>query len=39
MLRTRLLALHPYDVPEVIALDITNGHPPYLEWLCTETGA
>ena len=36
-LRARLVALHPYDVPEVIALDITAGHAPYLEWLRTET--
>ena len=24
---------HPYDVPEVIALDITQGHGAYLTWL------
>lgn len=36
-LRARLVALHPYDVPEVIALDIATGHAPYLEWLRTET--
>ena len=32
-LRARLIELHPYEVPEVIALDITAGHPAYLEWL------
>ena len=36
-LRARIVELHPYDVPEVIALDITAGHAPYLEWLRTET--
>jgi periplasmic divalent cation tolerance protein len=36
-LRARLVALHPHDVPEVIALDIAAGHAPYLEWLRTET--
>lgn len=36
-LRARLVALHPYDVPEVIALEITAGHAPYLEWLSAET--
>jgi periplasmic divalent cation tolerance protein len=36
-LRARLVELHPYDVPEVIALDIAAGHAPYLEWLRTET--
>jgi periplasmic divalent cation tolerance protein len=35
-LRTRLVELHPYDVPEVIALDITRGHAPYLDWLAAE---
>lgn len=32
-LRVALLELHPYEVPEVIAVPITAGHPPYLEWL------
>jgi periplasmic divalent cation tolerance protein len=37
LLRARLVALHPYDVPEVIALEIAAGHMPYLEWLLNET--
>ncbi|MBU1395148.1 MAG: divalent-cation tolerance protein CutA [Gammaproteobacteria bacterium] len=28
---------HPYDVPELIAISITNGLPAYLNWLATET--
>ena len=32
-LRTRLVELHPYDVPEVIACAIVAGHAPYLDWL------
>lgn len=32
-LRDRLVALHPYDVPEVIALPISAGLPAYLSWL------
>ncbi len=32
-LRTRLVALHPYEVPEVIALPVEAGHPPYLDWV------
>jgi len=36
-LRARIIELHPYDVPEVIALEIAAGHAPYLEWLRTET--
>ena len=29
--------LHPYDVPELIAIPITHGLPAYLDWLATET--
>ena len=28
---------HPYDVPELIAIQITHGLPAYLAWLTTET--
>ncbi len=28
---------HPYDVPCVIALPITDGNPDYLAWLAAET--
>lgn len=36
-LRARLVELHPYEVPEVIALDIADGHPPYFDWIAQET--
>ena len=29
--------LHPYDVPELIAIPITHGLPAYLNWVATET--
>lgn len=32
-LRARLVALHPYELPEVIALPVEAGHPPYLDWV------
>ncbi len=32
-LRDHLVALHPYTVPEVIALPVVAGHEPYLEWV------
>lgn len=32
-LRAALLELHPYELPELIALAIEDGHGPYLEWL------
>jgi periplasmic divalent cation tolerance protein len=36
-LRARILELHPYDVPEVIALPIEQGHGAYLDWIANET--
>lgn len=32
-LEKRLRALHPYELPEVIAVPITSGSRPYLAWL------
>jgi len=32
-LRERIVALHPYDVPEVIALTIDRGSAAYLDWI------
>jgi periplasmic divalent cation tolerance protein len=36
-LKERVLALHPYQVPEVIALPIEAGSAPYLAWIAAET--
>jgi periplasmic divalent cation tolerance protein len=35
-LELRLKALHPYDVPEIIALPVTTGSVEYLAWIATE---
>jgi periplasmic divalent cation tolerance protein len=32
-LREALVALHPYELPELVALPIEAGHAPYLAWL------
>ena len=32
-------ALHPYDVPEIIALPIVLGSQDYLDWIAAETKA
>jgi periplasmic divalent cation tolerance protein len=32
-LRARVVALHPYQCPEVLRLDVTDGHAPYLQWI------
>jgi len=29
--------LHPYELPEIIAVPIASGLPAYLNWLATET--
>ncbi len=36
-LRDRVAALHPYDVPEIIALPLVEGNAPYLAWLAGAT--
>jgi periplasmic divalent cation tolerance protein len=37
-LKGRILALHSYEVPEVIAVDIRAGHADYLKWVDHATG-
>lgn len=37
LLRERLVALHPYDCPEVVAVPVTGGHSDYLDWVVAET--
>lgn len=32
-LREAIVALHNYELPEVIALSVAAGHAPYLAWL------
>jgi len=32
-LKTRILELHPYEVPEVIGIPITSGSSDYLKWV------
>ncbi len=35
-LTARLIALHPYEVPEVVALPVSGGSAPYLAWVGAE---
>jgi periplasmic divalent cation tolerance protein len=37
-LKSRILELHPYEVPEVLAIPVEQGYQAYLEWLARETG-
>lgn len=32
-LKARLLELHPYELPELIAVPVTYGHDAYLDWV------
>lgn len=38
-LETAIRVLHPYEVPEIIAIPIHAGLPAYLQWVQTETEA
>ncbi len=37
VLRDRILALHPYELPEVIAVDIALGLDRYIDWIESQT--
>ena len=37
-LRAALVELHPYDVPELVELEIAGVHAPYLSWLDESVG-
>ncbi len=37
-LEARLTELHPYEVPEIVALAPSGGLPKYLEWIVDATG-
>lgn len=34
-LRDRLRTLHPYELPELVVLDVTDGNEGYLDWVRT----
>jgi len=35
----RIAAVHPYSVPEIVALDVDSVNAKYLEWVDSETSA
>lgn len=37
-LRDRIKALHSYECPEIIAIEINDAFKPYLDWIDAETG-
>ena len=38
-LREAVLKLHPYELPEVIAVSVERGHEPYLDWVLENVAA
>ncbi|WP_017615265.1 divalent-cation tolerance protein CutA [Nocardiopsis salina] len=38
-LTARILDVHPYDVPEIVAVPVVGGNPAYLDWVRDETRA
>jgi periplasmic divalent cation tolerance protein len=36
-LKSRVLELHPYEIPEVLAVPVEQGYQAYLDWLAQET--
>lgn len=38
-IETAIRAVHPYEVPEIIALPIVAGHAPYTRWITDVTVA
>jgi periplasmic divalent cation tolerance protein len=36
-LRERAVGLHPYDVPELLVLEVQEGHERYLDWVRRES--
>lgn len=37
-LRKRILELHSYSLPEIVALPVAEGHQPYLDWVAEAVG-
>ena len=36
-LKTLVLAHHPYELPEIVAVKLSPAHMPYLEWVIANT--
>ena len=36
-LTTQITMMHPYEVPEILTVDIADGNAPYLQWMQKQT--
>jgi periplasmic divalent cation tolerance protein len=34
-----IVRLHPYDIPDIVAIPVVDGHAPYFAWIDAETRA
>ncbi len=34
----RFVALHPYDVPAIVAIPVVAGNDPFVDWVAQQTG-
>lgn len=37
-LKRKIVELHPYEVPEILAFEVKSGLPAYLAWMIKESG-
>ena len=37
VIKTAILARHPYELPEIVVVPISHGLPAYLQWIAAET--
>ena len=37
--QTRLRALHPYEVPEILQVPVSDGWPDYVAWVAAQCGS
>ena len=35
----KVIELHPYELPEIVVVDLTGGFPAYLQWVWSSTQA
>ena len=35
--RSLIAELHPYEVPEILVMEVLDGHGPYLSWVLEQT--
>lgn len=38
-LTERIRAMHPYELPEILAVEAVGGLAPYLQWIADQTGS